>query len=114
MIADDPSGLKEVMRTMKHASGLPAKTLREMNDSFFDVAPDGTLIYMDPMIGALKNLKRKLAVKVDGSRLVLSHEGIAVEVFELSTGVRSACEAAFASYFKLFRELCQPAEALAA
>jgi hypothetical protein len=100
---------------MKHASGLSTKTLREMNDSFFDVAPDGTLIYMDPMIGALKNLKRKVAVKVDGSsRLVLNHEGIAIEVFDLAQGVRSACESAFAAYFKLFRELCQPAEALAA
>ena len=37
---------------------------KKMHKRQFDIADDGVLIYMDPLVGRLENKKRRLVIKV--------------------------------------------------
>jgi hypothetical protein len=102
---------------MKNAASLTSRLLKEMRESFFDVSPDGVLVYLDPMIGTMRSLARQLMIRVNSekSRLELQHRGQTVREFPLAEGARRACEDAFGAYFEKLQEFCkQTPEALAA
>src|SRR4029079_6670630 len=91
--------------------------IKEMLECFFDVSPDGVLVYLDPMIGTMRSLARHLMIRVNSekSRLELQHRGQTVQEFALAEGARRACEDAFGAYFEKLQEFCrQSREALAA
>ncbi len=82
--------------------------IREMQEAFFDVGPDGALIYVDPMIGSLRSPTRQLtvAVNADQQQLELVHRGCVLQTFGLTDKAQDACERAFGAYFVTFQQLC--------
>ncbi len=102
---------------MKTTVGLTARVIKEMRESFFDVSPDGVLVYIDPMIGTMRHVRQHLAVRVnaEAGKIELQHRGQTIQEFLLTEGTRVACEAAFGAYFSTLEDFCrQPREALAA
>ncbi len=99
------------------SNGLTARVLKEMRDSYFDISPDGVLVYLDPMIGTMRHLQHHLMIRVNAEKngLELQHRGETIQEFNLTEGPRHACEAAFGAYFSTLQKLCHSRkEALAA
>ena len=91
--------------------------LKELRDGYFDISPDGVLVYLDPMIGSMRHARHHLAVRVnpEKSQLELHHRGQTLQTFPLAEGPRRACEDAFGAYFSTLEDICRAGrEALAA
>jgi len=86
----------------------------KMRRHFFDLSPDNVLLYVDPMIGELRNPRWSLVVRLAGSgqALELCHEGQPVERFDLIQSIKGACTAAFLAYYELLELLCAHVRAL--
>lgn len=82
---------------------------KQMRESFFDLSPEGVLVYQDPMFGPLANPAKSIAVvaNTNEERLELRVRGNVERVFALALGAGQACQEAFAAYFATFASLCQ-------
>ncbi|GMU20352.1 MAG: hypothetical protein AMXMBFR13_04490 [Phycisphaerae bacterium] len=100
---------------MSKAGEIPTRIVEEMNKSFFEVGTDGILAYQDHSIGALQNLRKKVAVQanVRKTRFELHVDGVITETYDWSTGVTQACQDAFAGYFAAFEKICKARKAAA-
>jgi len=84
--------------------------VRRMKKYFFDVSPEGILVYADSMIGPLRNPQKQLEVVLsqNGQQLELRFEGRVTRAFTLDGSLSGACREAFGAYFRtletLFRE----------
>ncbi len=90
--------------------------IQQFKRDFFDVAPDGTLVYNDPSIGPLHNPRHHLSVRYNEGKscLELTLKGQIQESFHLAGSVSKACRDAFGAYFRTFEDLCQRKNAEAA
>lgn len=82
--------------------------IQKLRKEYFDVSPDGTLIYTDPSIGPLHNPRHHLAVRLNDGKscLELTLNGQVQESFHLNGSVSKACRDAFGAYFKAFEDIC--------
>jgi hypothetical protein len=82
--------------------------IQKLRKEFFDVSPDGTLIYTDPSIGPLLNPHHRLSVRLNDGKscLELILNGQVQESFHLNGSVSKACREAFGAYFKAFEDIC--------
>lgn len=94
---------------MKAIAGLSARVLKELREAFFDISPDGVLVYLDPMIGTMRHARHHLSVRINGEKnqVELHHRGAPAREFSFADGVRRACENAFGAYFTMLQELSQ-------
>jgi hypothetical protein len=81
--------------------------IRQMRKAFFDVSPEGVLVYQDPFIGRLDSPRKGLIVELipGAARLELKIQGKITARFDLTEGVGSACERACVAYFEAVRSL---------
>ncbi len=94
---------------MRPGNEASAGYLKKMNRVFFDVSPDGDLVYMDPMIGVLCNTDRRIVVQLNTQDAVLELRlgSQTVQTFPLVPSVAQACLSASGAYFALFERLCR-------
>jgi hypothetical protein len=93
---------------MSNTNGLPGNLIKKMRNVFFDVSPEGILVYMDPIIGQLANNAKQLMVKLnpDKNQFELHLNSQIQQVFKLDKRVGHTCQEAFMAYFNTFSNLC--------
>lgn len=81
----------------------------DMRRVFFDVADDGVLVYLDPMIGRYENARHDLVVRLNETDrlLELRVRGRRARTFDLAAGVEFACQEASSAYFRTLVKLCE-------
>lgn len=92
---------------MQRVNAIPKRLQWELNNALFALSPEGVLVYQDPMIGALANPEKQLAVVVNLKKACLELK-VREEVkqrFDLRVGTRQACREAFHAYFTAFESL---------
>jgi hypothetical protein len=106
-----PDGGPRARRTpMNRSPSALRKTIRaKMRKLFFDVSPDGILVYLDPIIGTLENTQLRLQIRTDFAKkqFELEMAGDVEKVISWNGNIRQACEEAFVAYFRGFRKLCE-------
>jgi len=75
---------------------------RKMRSAFFDVSPEGVLVYLDPFIGLLRHQREDLSVRAEPgkARFTLTVGGTVTQTFEWQSDIGSTCWEAFAAYFR--------------
>ena len=93
---------------MRNETALSTALVRKLNANFFDVSEEGILVYLDPMIGPLRNRSRQLLVSLNAKKkqFELRLQGRVAEVFDFEGNMGNVCCRAFGAYFQAFEQLC--------
>ncbi len=92
---------------MPKTEAATTNVVRQMRKAFFDVSPEGVLVYQDPFIGRLDNPRRGLVVELNPASacLELKVGGRLSGRFYLKEGVADACQRACGAYFEAVASL---------